>query len=191
VLDPDRIQICIATEVSSCRVGIDVLTYGQQRRPGPACPRDWLLRCGRSAVSGCGRGRHRSLCRSGGEGAAGLVGRCSSGCRRSCARGQNAHSSRALDWGLQCQKGHLALLWRHRVSGRGSVRGAPGFQDIRRSQDVETDAAKSAKFTIISREQGREVYRIYRRPSGHSNYGPAAQHLRRLLIVSPRSARRR
>jgi hypothetical protein len=37
-----------------------------------------------------------------------------------------------LPWCLQCQKRHLALLWRHGVSG--SVRFAPGFQDIRRSR---------------------------------------------------------
>jgi hypothetical protein len=152
-------------------------TYGQQKRPGPACPHDWLLQCGRSAVLGCGRGRHRSLCRSGGEGVVGWVGRYSSGCLRSCARGQNVYSFLALDWCLQCQKGHLALLWRHRVSGSGSVRYASGSKISdgrkmwRRMQPSQPNS-KSARGSRVAR------YIEYIEGSGHDNYGPAAQHLR-------------
>jgi hypothetical protein len=178
VLDPDRVQLCITTEVSSCPVCVDVLgTYGQQRRPGPACQHGWLLRCGRSAVLGCGRGRHRSLCRSGGEGVFGLVGRCSSGCLRSCARGQNVYSFPMLDCCLQCQKGHLALLWRHRVSGSGSVRYAPGpkisgGRKMWRRMQPSHPNSQSARGSRVAR------YIEYIEDFGHGDYRPAAQHLR-------------
>jgi hypothetical protein len=59
-------------------------TYGQQRHPGLVCPRGLQSRCDPSAVWGCGRGRHRSLCRSGGAGASAQAGKCSSGCLQSC-----------------------------------------------------------------------------------------------------------
>jgi hypothetical protein len=84
VLSPDCVQFYATTEVSSCMCGVDDGAYGQQRHPDLVCQRGLLSLSGRSAVWDCGRGRHRSLCRSGGARASGLVGRCSSGCLRSC-----------------------------------------------------------------------------------------------------------
>lgn len=82
-----------------------VKTYGRQRHLGQVFPRGSQSLGDRSAVWDCGRGTHRSLCRNGGAGPVGWVGRYSSGHRRSCSSVSVQHVSVALVGALAVSTG--------------------------------------------------------------------------------------